>query len=366
MYNVEYYEILINCFIWGSFFFVYGGASERGGRKESYLVFLFLVILYCVFGYSVGDFVHYYNGYQEAILTGYNSSWEPFYNWLFICLPENYYIWRFAIWGMAALLYVGIFKRLKIFKRLNIPVRLAAILFTIVLLYDFKVARVSLAYSLLLYSTTFITKPIRDKYFSYFIALSGFLISCFLHKSSFAFLIVLFFAFFDYRRTHYIVLLCIFPFLYGWLFDFVINILGSVNYELSSLKVGMRYLHGENFHTYNIFGYLQLCLQRIPILITILLCIEYQKKYVVNNLTARVLSQYSFLCFYLSCLFFNQETSSFLSSRILGMVPFSLVIVLPIVLMAVNNRAHRYLKLSILFIGSSALYSMLYSIYSVF
>lgn len=325
--------------------------------KGDYRFFLIAVMIFSVFGFiSGGDFYGYYEGYESAYKIG-RGHWEPFYNYLLEVLPYGYYYWRFVIWGLSSILLI------LTFKRLNTPPFLSCLIFILILIFYFSVPRNTLGYVALYYSITYIIKPAKNKSVSYIIGVIGILISATLHKSMPLYIAILLCSFSPMKKWMYVASLCAFPFLYKIFHEISVYILTSGLGSEDFQKLGNMYLEGENFATANILGYIEFVVERLPLILLLYYTICKIIKDKIVDKSVIVFSQYSFWLMYVSCLFFNQDTSSFLSPRFWDASLYPLAIVLP---MTLYNQKSKIITFSFyLLIAANLLYKIMYPIYKI-
>ena len=281
---------------------------------------------------------------------------EPFYYWLINFLPHNYYIWRCIVWGTAAILLIATF------KRLGINATSAGLLFPLLLLQQFTVTRGCLGIALFLYAISFLFNPAAHKYLSYIFAIIGCGLSLFLHQSLPLFVIIAILALIPINKSVFILSVLLFPVIRAGIVPYVFDVLSSDIIMEDTASFAQRYFEADK-SVANINGILRLCLEYVPrILIIIVLVKEYvfgkikEPKYIV------FLFKYSYILFYIALLFLGQEISSFISSRTIHIMSFSLTIV-GAYYMTINKTRPLMLKFSIIFFIISDMYSFIYSIY---
>lgn len=356
MYKLTYLEALFSTFLWLVMFLKYKPAMQlRNQSRGNYKFFLILLVVFSTFGFCSGDFFHYYKSYEDSYRIG-KGYFEPFYNYLTINLPYGYYYWRFVIWGLSAYILT------QTFRRLNLPPNLSCFIFVIILLSYFPNPRNTLGYVVLYYSITFFVKPLDKKSLSYLIGVTGIILSLSLHKSMPLYIGISLLSFFPLKKWMYKMSLCIFPILYGAFYKISSYFL-SLGDSKTFHDVGTMYLEDENFAIVNIFGSIQLLIERIPLVVLIYISISaILKKEIKDNATI-VFCRNTYWLMYISCLFFNQPTSSFLSGRFWDASVFPLAIALPV---ALYNRKSKVIMYCfyILSLGTF-LYKFIYPIYKV-
>ena len=115
MEQITSWDICFNFIVWLGLLFYYRGQIKRNTERHgTFWGFCIVIILFSTFSFCAGDFLHYESLYVDLRHSNYNIHIEPFYYWLIKVLPESYYVWRCAVWGVAAIILVLIFKRLKL------------------------------------------------------------------------------------------------------------------------------------------------------------------------------------------------------------------------------------------------------------
>ena len=348
---------IINLLIWLLSIIAYAINSNNNSRHTSNYIFICLmVILFATFGFSEADTYHYHGYYDQMILYNSPIHVESFYFWLIKHLPHNYYLWRFVVWGAAALLMIGTF------KRLNLNAEAVYLSFPILLLQQFTITRGCLGIALFLYSLTFLLKPASNKFLSLILGLCGCLLSLFLHRSLPLFIAISFLAIIPLNKTLIIISLIFFPILREGLIPYVFNIIGTGLFTSETEIFAQNYLEADKFVT-NTNGILRICLDYLP---RFLIFIFFIKEFDFTNKTIpkpiRFLFQYSYVLFYIALLFLGQSTSSFISSRTIHMMCFPLTIVLSYYI-TMNNKFPFMLKTALFFFFMSDLFDFIYSIY---
>lgn len=354
-YQVTLGELLFSLSLWFIALFKYKGAIDiRNQSKGSYIFFTLLLIVYTTFAFASGDFIHYYVLYTK-ISRGYiDDSMEDFYNCLIDVLPIGYYWWRLFVWGISTFLLVLTYKRIKS------PVLLTCFFFVLVLMSLYSSPRNTLGYITLYYSMTFLLIPFRSKIISYLIACLGILISVFLHKSMPLYIALMLVAFVPFNRKLYIASLIAFPIIYISFDYFSEYILAQDLGEGEFVSSGVNYLEGEHFAKLTLYGYIQFAISRIPLLLLLYYMIVNVLNGTIKNHFIIHFTKYSYILVYLSFVFFNQETSSFLSNRFWDASLYSMALIIPL---SVYQQKAKIISFSIYMLILANLYSIAYSIY---
>ena len=348
---------IINLLIWFILLLTYKSEFFQYVPKKTSYSFLFLmVILYTTFGFSEADTYHYHEIYDEMLKFGEAIHVEPFYYWLIQFLPHNYYIWRFVVWGIAIILMIATF------KRFNLNSTAVGFVFPLILLQQFTVTRGCLGIALFIYSLSFLLKPSSHRVLSYIFAISGCVLSLFLHRSMPLFIIMVVMAFVPLNKTLIIISILAYPLIRAGIMPHIFSFINSGFFSDETADFAQHYLQSEQSIA-NFNGILRLCLDYIP---RFLIFIFLIKEYIFNNhridKPMKFLLQYAYILFYIALLFFGQETSSFISSRTIHMMCFPLTIVLAYHL-TINYKRSALLKASMSFFICSDLFAFIYTIY---
>ena len=142
---------------------------------------LFCIFLFCMFSFWGRDWFGYQSEYQiikQSVWYRDKTSLEPFYVWL-ITISPHYLFFRFVIFG-TALTFVFL-----IISHLEVNRDLAWFFFGVLFLPLFGYARVSLPVVMMIYGSTLITKPWKNRYrLSWIVGVSLILGALFFHKSA--------------------------------------------------------------------------------------------------------------------------------------------------------------------------------------
>lgn len=356
MYTVEFEEILFSIIMWLFAFLSYKSAFDTNLQgRGNYVFFFFIVVLYCTFAFIAGDFPHYNILYDNVYNGSPQYSLEDFYYNLILFLPNSYYLWRLIVWGLSTIILI------LTFKRLQCPPNLSCMIFILILMEYFSAPRNTLGYVLLYYALTFLLMPLKNRYVSYLIAFIGIAMSVFLHKSMPLYILIAVLSFIPMYKWMYILSFILFPLVYGgfyYISDYVLTLdLGNEEFK----NVGSNYLTSENFSITNFYGYISLFVNRLPIILLLYYVISRVLKKEIQNKVVCYFGRYAFWLMYISFVFFNQPTSSFLSPRFWDASIYPLVYAFPLALYMKNDRL---VKLGYKLLVFSCFYSMLYSLYS--
>ena len=84
---------------------------DRDKKGTNYVFFVLFILLFSLLYRPIGgDFWHYLLFYED----GTHGHMEDFYYWLMEVIPNNYILWRIAIWLPAAIFLAIVFKMMKV------------------------------------------------------------------------------------------------------------------------------------------------------------------------------------------------------------------------------------------------------------
>lgn len=319
-------KILFDIAIWAMLLFLsLKQIFNYRARGVNYLTLLFFLLIYSTFAFCTGDYLNYKALYIDIVKYNSNIHLETIYYWLIKILPQNYHVWRTVVWGLASFVLIFTFKRLKL------PQEFTVMIFVILLMPNFPNLRNALGYVVLLLAMSYVTSPIpHRKVYSIIVAVILFVCSLFLHKSMFVYLALAICAFLPLNKSFYVFAIILFPFLYSNIYDLALQFIDILATGDIARETGQGYIESDFRAHSNIWGLIQLSINRLPTLI-LLLCIIYNGvfKNSMNVATqVKVYMRYTFMLFYLSFLFFGQDVSSYLSPRFwdAGMFPATLVV----------------------------------------
>lgn len=321
-FTYEAFPVLFNLALW--LFLVWRSRTQIRNnipRKGNYKLLACVVIIYSVFAFAEADTYHYQWLYEQMLTSNEPLHVENFYFRLIKLLPDNYYLWRFVIWGSATMLMIGAFKRFKL------DPQTVCLVFPLVLLNAFAVTRGTLGFALMLYASSFLFFPTRNRFWSYVLGIAGICCSVFFHKSIVVFIAVFIISFIPITKLYIYLSLALFPLLYR--FTPVIAIWFLQENDLSEITVesGVRYLNAEQSIA-NIWGVVSKCIEVAPVILILFLILRqfvFRKERI--GFGYRIMMQYTFNLVYISFLLYGQELSSFLSARFLHAAYFALVII---------------------------------------
>lgn len=355
-YNYNGNLAIINFFLWFILIFVYRTEYYRAtNRKGKYDLIGIITILFCTFAFSTADTYHYEVLYNNMTLYNTCLHVEDFYFWLLSILPNNFYIWRLAIWGTATLIYI------KVCKINNLDNRIVGLIFPLILLQQFAVTRGCLGITLFLLGASILIKRKQPNKTSYLLSVCAIVASLFLHKSLPLFIAIATLALVPLNKKTFIILIILFPIFRGFVIPFVFDFLGSGLFSEDTTSFATKFLEQEKSER-NILGTIRLIIDYIPkflIFIALIKFFIFKKAQIPKNI--RFFFNYSFLLFYIALLFLGQETSSFITNRTIHIMSFTLLIPFAYYLMY-NNHSFTT-RIAILFLALSNLLEFMYFIY---
>lgn len=316
-----------------------------------YFLLGFITVLFSTFGFNSGDFVHYFELYDELIKSQFIIHVEPFYFWLCKVLPDNYFLWRFVIWGLATLFYI------KALKKVDCSPKFAMFIFVLILMWTFNNLRNALGYSVLLYGAALILFPARSRVWTFFRGGLMIFLSFFLHKSMFMYILIMCFALIPIGKKLFISSLLLFPILYKSVTYISSYILFNSFANETSQDSGMRYLESDFVGGANINGLIQIFITRLPILLLLSYSIRnifFKNEYV--SYSVRVFLQFAYWLIYISYLFSGQKTSAFLTNRFWDASLYPITIFLAVYL---------YDKVNSLFVRNCFILLLLANLYNI-
>lgn len=319
MYHPTFFGVLF-CFIfWITSVLIYVPATVGiiGKRiqasyplERSKLILLFVLItIYSVFEFAGGDFFHYKEFYEQVHDTGTDQGLDSIYLWLIELIPNNFYLWRLAIWGPAAFLWVIII------KRLGYSPKLAGCLFFLVVFFLFVGARQALGFCTIYLGITLILKSTRS--LDTFCGLLLFFSAAFLHSTMIVYMLLLILSILPLKKRFILISLLIFPIVYKFFGLFIEKFLVCLDvYNYSSSDTFVKYLESEYRREYNIIGYSRIFIDRLPIFILLFMSIKdvYWKNLEMHRIYRCFLIM-TYVLIYISFLFVGRDVSAYIAPR---------------------------------------------------
>ena len=295
---------------------------RKNKNGTGYFFFVILILLFSLlYRPEDGDFWHYLDIYNLG--PGYEyGHMEDFYYWLLAIIPNNYLLWRVAIWLPAAIIIAFIFKSIKI------PSNYATLFFLMFALTpSYYYTRNVLALAVMYLGILYFCKQEKGISKSTNLFLFGGLIiaSWFLHKSMpmyilFALLAIIL----PLNKKIPIYALIIFPLMYGSIMILSNSIL-SIDDLWGNKGNGSNYIEATNAQYMNWKGVISLIVSYIPIFYFYIVAFRKPlSKNIPEFKYYKVFLLLAFITFYISFLFFGQGSES-LQPRIYksSMIPFT-------------------------------------------
>lgn len=326
MDNVTYLEICFSFFIWLVFLFCCKSQiNTNSTRNRSFFWFFVGLIIYSTFGFQTGDFTHYRDLYDILIHSEDPVHVEPFYYWLTKILPENYFVWRCAVWGLATIVLI------LIFRKLQFNATFATFIFTLVLMCYFPAPRQTLGYLVLLYGFVVAFFSDKSKTKSYVFGIILVWGSFLLHKSMFVYVLLLGISLIPFGKWTYVGSVLLFPVIRQSVYYISSFLLSSTLIDETGQESGEMYLDSDFYQIANFNGLIQLIMHRVPIILLMIWAIKklYFTKESSTAYGYKVLLQYTYILIYISFLFYGQQASAFMSPRFwdASLYPFTVFLI---------------------------------------
>lgn len=357
-YNFNYngQAIFFNLFLFFVALWKYKAEYTGGIRtKGSYLFLYFLLVLFGTYAYGEADFYHYQFHYDMMKHYNNESLAEPIYFWIAQTLPDNYFIWRFSIWGSAALLMV------LALKKLGVCASYAGLLMPIFFWHQFSLTRGALGFCLIVLAMTYLFNN-NEKYVIRGIAVAALFASICFHNSMTAFLLIIPVAIMVPLNSKILRLsLILFPFFYGATMAITNSLMGVNILAAGTEDLAEHYV--EQQHTeQNFLGIASDVLNFSGLLLMLYLAMNFilKQKKQINNAVV-FLMKYGYLLVYISFMFYGQGVSSFISSRFLHASTFPLMVVYSYYMQ--HHKLCRMDKIAISLLGLYAFYELIYPMY---
>lgn len=356
-YNFNYngQAIFLNIFLFLIAIFKYkslykGKVYTPGNYKYIYL----LLVLYATFAYAEADFYHYQFHYDMMKHHNIKSLAEPIYLWIAQVLPDNYYLWRFSIWGSAALLMIYSLKKIGVYASY------AGLLMPIYFWRQFSITRGGLGFCLIVLAIICFFE--NKNYFKKGLAVAALFVSVFFHNSMTAFLFVIPIAYLMPLNNKTIkISLIIFPFLYG-ITMLITNNLIEMNILASGTENLAEGYISKHHSELNILGVAFDVLNFSGQLLMLYLSMKFvlSKKEVVDR-PIYFYIKYGYILVYISFLFYGQGVSSFISSRFLHASTFPLIVVYSYYMQ--HHKINKNDRVAMFLLGLYAFYKLAYPMY---
>lgn len=146
--------------------------------KRRYGFSIFLLMLLCLFYFTVSDWFQYYVEFKEAT-RGVNTHMEFVYEWIALNITQNYIVWRLLVWGVALLML------LLTIKKLPVQQVLCLLVFVAMMFSRFAYTRTALSYSFMFFGCVLLYERNKTgKVLRYLLAFTFIGCSYFFHKSA--------------------------------------------------------------------------------------------------------------------------------------------------------------------------------------
>ncbi len=290
--------------------------------SRNYGFILFLIVLFSTFNFVQYDTYHYAWSYDVMIKENNPRGVEVFYFWLVQVLPKSYLLWRFVIWGSAAVLIV------LTAKRLNLNSEVLGFMIPLFFLTHFSGTRDSLGFSLMIFSAVLFVQSLeKKKALTIALGIIGVWASFYLHKSMFVFIGFLVLAFFlPMNKKTIIISLILFPILYTLASSLSGRIMSFEMFNKQQEEFMQRYME-QKANSLNSVGLITKVFEKGSLVLFIMLVVKrmfYDK--IVSTKAHLFVFKYAYLMIYISFLFLGQDTSVWVSSRSLHAGMFALVL----------------------------------------
>lgn len=336
---------------------VYKGHTSN---YNNYTFAFICVLLYSVLGSLEWDTYHYYRMYEEMVNGYFSIHVEEIYFWLIKALPHNYLLWRLCIWGAATILMIWSAKKLKLNS--NTFCFIAAALF----ITRLAVSRSGLGIALLILCSIIIAQSIEKRRIApAIIAIGGIYFSTYLHSSMLIFVGCMILAFvLPFNKKTILISLVLFPLLYVSLMQLLGPIMSYLTLNEEQASFISQYVESEKMIS-NALGWIPIIIEKTSF---ILLMFLLTKKMIYDKIPQtsahRLMFKFSYIMVYLSFLFFEQGTSSWISSRTLHAATFSLVLCTTFCFNNnENNKRTNFEKIVLTMLILNSLWGQLYFIY---
>ena len=161
-----------------------------------------------------------------------------------------------------------------------------------------------------------------------------------------------------------VVSLIAFPFLYDITKELSTQFVGMVSSNDMMQEKATNYIESSFRVDLNIRGFIKLFINRLPVLMIFFFGL---KKVLIDRVEASYMEKHllmlSYLLFYISCLFFNNNVSAYLSQRFWDAACYPLTIFAMVFLR--NYSGNLYVKIALYAFLVSNIFNMAYSLYTI-
>lgn len=322
---------------------------------------LIFTMLFVTFGCMGGDFLHNQVIYDMNVQSDHPIHFENIYVLLIKGLPTNYYVWRFCVWGTAAFLLF------KILDEIKSDLDFSFFVFTLMLLNHFPNLRQTLGFMMMFYAYVLLFRSAEDNMPQKLVTgIVLLIISTFFHSTIFVFIILSLLLFIPGTKSlaMVIVSLIAFPFLYDATKELTTQFIGVVSSNDMMQEKATRYIESSFRVELNIRGFLKLFINRLPVLMIFLYGI---KKVLVDKVEVSYMEKHllmlTYMLIYISCLFFGNNVSAYLSQRFWDAACYPLTIFAMVFLR--NYSGNLYVKVAMYAFLISNLFNMAYCLYTI-
>lgn len=357
MAEISPYFKILNIAIFMLLSAVYVTKSYNGtGRykKGNGILFFTLITIFSVYGFTNADYFGYKSTFDKIVLTGRQIHIEDIYYWLITDITTCYSIWRFIIWGSAAIIL------LMTFKRLNLTNSASFGAITLFYLTTFYIMRGSLGVSIMAYGMTFLLKPVSSKMLSYLTGILLIICSYFFHRSMLLSIALIPLAFFKLKKSYLLISLSLIPVLIAIISTFLNYLMDNqLSSENKDFSASATHYASVGMFEINVFGYIRNLFVYTPTYIA--LYVVMTKLYQSFPKYIRFFANYWYILVYIAVICSFQSTGGWFFSRFMYMsnLPFAIVMAYVFTNYKISNAIKTIIILG--FIGN--MYILLYSLY---
>lgn len=326
--------------------------SKHG--RNLYSRYLILIIFFCIFDKTSGDYFHYKEYVSELIKYNENySGLEDIYFYLIKVVGGSYFLFRFIVWGSAVLIFFKCTQLLEIDKSISI------FIFLLIVLLNFSYARVSLAIVIFILGYIILCSNYRKKKINIFWGILLIVSSLFFHKSIYVLVPIALVSFVPFNRKTIMAAIVVFP-----IFIYLINyFIGDFIFLLEDGSSELNYLNQDRTDA-GIAEIIETCLLFGPIIYFVynLLYNCYIRKRINLPYEINQLVVFTFYVLYVSfVLYFLDIGSNAIYYRIRNMaiIPISFVVAYYIS----KTRLNRFSFVAIVLLYIYNFYHMFYMYY---
>ncbi len=299
---------------------------QKGKKGTGYIFFVVFILLFSLYYRPAGgDFWGYLSYYQMGYdIASYDVHMEPYYYWLMQLIPNNFLLWRTAVWLPAAILIALVYKKMNVNSS-----NATTFFFVFALTQVFYYLRNILGFSVLSFAIVFVcSKGNTWKRFGNIVIFAGLLyISWFLHRSMPIYIgLALLAIFLPFNKKYLAGAVVAIPILYSFIMIFASEIISLES--LWSSGNGIDYLEADNTYTMNWKGFIDSLIRYAPIIY--FYYIAFIKPIPQDSADFpyfKVFLLYSFFIFCVSLLFLGQAAATLqLRFYYTSMLPFAFVV----------------------------------------